>query len=92
VTKATNAPVTYYIKVELENYKTSNPETTIFEPFTVEFKNCVIENLLFNSIVDQTYNIYTDGGEVDVPAFTQDVQTGSHVMVPTLATMKSPTQ
>jgi hypothetical protein len=76
VTKYTNAPVDYYIKVSLEDYELSHPATTIYEKFSVEFKNCMITDLDFTNILDKTYNIYTTGVELDVPAFTQKVQQG----------------
>jgi hypothetical protein len=40
------------LKVSLEDYADSHPETTIFEPFTVEIKNCIVEDMTFDVIED----------------------------------------
>jgi hypothetical protein len=72
----TNAQVTYYLKVYLAAYESDYPETTLYEAFTVEIKNCMITDLVYANIVPQTYNIYTTGGEISIPQFTQVVQAG----------------
>jgi hypothetical protein len=72
----TNTPVTYYLKVALTDYADDFPDTVVYEPFTVEVKNCMITDLEFDAITDKDYNIYTDTVEFSIPEFTQEVQSG----------------
>jgi hypothetical protein len=62
--------------VSLTDYKNTHPATTLYEPFTVEVKNCMITGMVFDAILDKTYNIYTDEVEFEIPEFTQVVQQG----------------
>jgi hypothetical protein len=83
-TEYSNAPVTYYVKVSLDDYATDYPDTIIYEKFTVDYKNCMVTDFDFENISDLEYNIYTTGNSFNIPLFTEEIQAGyNRLPIPT---------
>ena len=53
---ATNQEVTYYVRVQLDNYPSAG---IAFEPFTIKIKACQLTALTKDADATVSYNIYT---------------------------------
>ena len=68
----TNADVQYYLRVSLDDYRILNPDEVIhFEPFTINLKNCQVDDLVTVPVADIPYNVYTPIVEIPITEFVQ---------------------
>ena len=71
----TNAPVTYYIKVTLDDYVYRYPEEAVYyESFTVDMRNCQVSSFW---IQNQEYILYTPVEKYPYPQWTSVAAAGT---------------